>query len=337
MKSIITALDNAEINKALQKESNLKIISKDISYKEGIIEQLEKNKKVDLAIIDEDIDGDIEINELIRKIKEKVRNIEIIIITSNKDKLIKEINRFKKIELYETNKIKLKKLISIINSNTSNLKENNKINNNNIISISGTEGVGKSVTSIVFSKLIFSSNNLLIEFNSNLNQDISTIFNIENRSDIQKLDKKIKFISTNKILKVKNIFNKNNYENVIIDLGNKVERENQKRLLDYSDKNIILLEPNLIGLKRCKIILNYYIKELKIKKEKIYLLINNKNKESIDKNIIKKIFNEIEIIGEIDNNYKYDYLINNEFKKIKIILNKKVKNNIKNILKKVLN
>lgn len=334
MKNIITALDNTEISKALQKENNLEIISKDISYKEGIIEQLEKNKKVDLVIINENIDGDIEINELIRKIKEKVRNIEIIIITTDKNKILKEINRFKKIELYETNKIKIKKLISLINSNTSNIKKNNKINNN-IICISGTEGVGKSVTSIIFSKLSFSSNNLLIEFNSNLNQDISTIFNIEDRNDIQKLDKKIKFISTNKILKVENIFNKNNYENIIIDLGNKIENKDKIKLLESSQKIIILLEPNLLGLKKCKNILYYYINELKIKKESFVLLINNKAKDSIDKKIIKNIFKEIKIIGEINNIDKYNKLINNKFKNINLIIDKKEMKNIKSIIKKL--
>ena len=53
MKNIITAIDDSEINKLLKKQENLKIICKDISYKEGILEQIEKNKKIDLAIINE--------------------------------------------------------------------------------------------------------------------------------------------------------------------------------------------------------------------------------------------------------------------------------------------
>ena len=77
MKKIITAIDNAEINKLLKKEEDIKIISKDISYKEGILEQLEKNKEVDIIIINEKIDGEIQLNKLIKKIKEKIKNIEI--------------------------------------------------------------------------------------------------------------------------------------------------------------------------------------------------------------------------------------------------------------------
>ena len=89
MKKIVTALDNAEVIKALKKEEELEFVCMDILYKEGIIEQLEINKKVDFLIFDENIYGDIEISELIRKIKEIVRGIEIIIITKNGEKIKK--------------------------------------------------------------------------------------------------------------------------------------------------------------------------------------------------------------------------------------------------------
>ena len=95
MKNVITAIDNSEINEKLKKEKNIKIISKDILYKEGILEQIEENKKINLIIIKEKLDGEILIKELIKKIKSKIKNIEIIIITENKNKLIEEIKKFK--------------------------------------------------------------------------------------------------------------------------------------------------------------------------------------------------------------------------------------------------
>ena len=104
MKNIITAIDDSEINKILKKQENLKVICKDISYKEGILEQIEKNKKIDLAIINEKIDGDISLNELIKKIKEKIRNIEIIIITEKSDEIQNEICRFKNIKFMKRKK-----------------------------------------------------------------------------------------------------------------------------------------------------------------------------------------------------------------------------------------
>ena len=67
MKKVITALDNSEINEEMKTDYD--IVCKDISYKEGIIEQIESNKKVDIIIFDERLDGNIELADLIRKIK----------------------------------------------------------------------------------------------------------------------------------------------------------------------------------------------------------------------------------------------------------------------------
>ena len=162
MKKVITALDNSEINEEMKTDYD--IVCKDISYKEGIIEQIESNKKVDIIIFDERLDGNIELADLIRKIKEKIKKIEIIIITSNKNKVIQKTKRYKRIKIYETNKIKIKKLKEIIDEENQEKKEK-KIEikkNKNILTISGSEGVGKTVISIIISKLL-KKDNLLID------------------------------------------------------------------------------------------------------------------------------------------------------------------------------
>ena len=331
MKKIITAIDNSEINEMLKKE--YEIISKDILYKEGILEQLQKTKSVDIIIIDERIDGLIKLNTLIKKIKEKVKNIEIIIITDNKNRVYEETKRYKRIQIYETNKIKIKKLESLINSKTEKIKER-KQNTSNIISISGAEGTGKTMTSIVFSELNLKSNNLLVDFNTIENQNISLIFNKENNSNIQSINKELKFISTNKVSVLKNKLENENFENIIIDLGNKIDKKEKEEILNKSNKNLILLESNLIGIKKCKNIINYYMEELKIKEEKIKIIINKKNENSIDKKIIKNIFKKIEIIGEIKNNNNYNKLMNKTFKNLSINIKKEEKENIRKIIKK---
>ena len=77
MKKIITALNNPELNKELEKEKNIKVMNKDIIYKEGILEILEIKKEIDLIIINYDLSGKITIEELIKKIlkKYKIKNI----------------------------------------------------------------------------------------------------------------------------------------------------------------------------------------------------------------------------------------------------------------------
>ena len=80
MKNIITALNNPYINNELKKEKNINIKNKDIIYKEGIIEILEKDKNINLIIINYDLEGKIEIETLIKKIKKINDKIDIIFI-----------------------------------------------------------------------------------------------------------------------------------------------------------------------------------------------------------------------------------------------------------------
>ena len=75
-----------------------------------------------------------------------------------------------------------------------------------------------------------------------------------------------------------------------------------------------------------------YIEILKIKKNKIFILINKSNKYSINKKIIENIFKKIKIIGEIKNNSKYEMLINNKMKNSNMILDKKEEKNLIKIL-----
>ena len=80
MKKIITALNNPYLNNELKKEKKFNVINKDIIYKEGIIEILEKNKNINTLIINYDLDGNLKIDELIKKIKKINEKIELIFI-----------------------------------------------------------------------------------------------------------------------------------------------------------------------------------------------------------------------------------------------------------------
>ena len=50
MKKIITALNNPKLNEKLAQEKRIKIICKDILYKDAILDVLEKIKYVDMLI-----------------------------------------------------------------------------------------------------------------------------------------------------------------------------------------------------------------------------------------------------------------------------------------------
>ena len=86
MKTIITAIDNPKIFNEIEKNENIKIVGKDLIYKEAVLELLEKNKNIDLIILYEKILGEINFFELIKKIKNINKKIKIIIILKNKNK-----------------------------------------------------------------------------------------------------------------------------------------------------------------------------------------------------------------------------------------------------------
>lgn len=128
MKTIILAIDNYKIYEEIKKEKKIKILGRDLIYKEAIIEILEKNNNIDFIFLYEKILGNINLFDLIKKIKNINKKIKIIVILENKnediEKKLKKIN-IKKIFL--KNKINSKKIIEIILDEKTNLKKEESI------------------------------------------------------------------------------------------------------------------------------------------------------------------------------------------------------------------
>ena len=83
MKNVITAIGNEQLNNILNETEIVKVLNQDIQYQEGIFEALEKYENVDTLIINENIIGALEIQELIRAIKMIRDNLEIVVISKN--------------------------------------------------------------------------------------------------------------------------------------------------------------------------------------------------------------------------------------------------------------
>ena len=73
-----------------------------------------------------------------------------------------------------------------------------------------------------------------------------------------------------------------------------------------------------------------YIKNWNIKKEKIKIIMNKQNKNSIYKKILKNIFTDFNIIGEIKYSDNYNTLINKNFN---YYMNNKIKREFLNVIK----
>lgn len=443
MKKILTAINNPSLNKKLSEQEFIEIPYKDIQYKEAILEVLNEDNYFDIIIINQQLPGEINFIELIKKIKKINKKIKIIIILEKEDEL-KE-NELKKIninDIYYNNKITLEYLIKIIKEkeinkeeelkkeinelkqiikmskikNTKNIKNNNKnffpkneifyikelfkkpisiiknirykqeeinIKENcegTVISISGYKGSGKSVITLILANILSDKNYriLIININSeeidfysyilnypkgdtkkfyikkkyfyrksksinfqknnkinlknlklekeilknkkykfknfyNIEKNINNILKSYNRNikilNINKLNKnyfEIKYL--NKIIK----YLKNNFNYIFLEINYEEKIKNikfKKQIIKNIDKNLIILEPNIIGILRSEKI----IKKLNIiENEKINIIINKNNKNSINKEIINKYFNNYKILTIINNNAVFEKMINSK-------------------------
>lgn len=343
------------IEKLIEK---IKIINKNIKIiiiLENKNEELE-NKLIAKGIIKIFYHNNIEINKFIKFIKENKEN--------ENEELKQEINDLKKLIL-ENKKIdeenKSKKINNKIKNNLFE-KLNNKYLNKKIvkrekeiISISGPNGAGKSIITVNLAKVMALKKEkiLIIDFDI-LNNNIHTILGvkkhlIKNNYEIEnliiKVNKNIDLLSATEFLfgskekidinEIENTINKlkEKYNKIIIDTSSECFFDFTKTIIKLSNKNIFVTDTNILEIKKAKELLNIYINNWKINKNKFNILFNKYNKESISINILKELFCEFNIIGFLKYNSKYNKLINknNRFN----LIDKKLKKeylNLKNII-----
>ena len=285
MKKIITAIGNEKLNLELKKISNIKVIYNDISYKEGIIESLEENSDCDILILNENLDGEIFLEELIEKIKIINNKIFIILITYEKN-INKMENPYNKINYIFYKKIELNNLLNIIFQENNIIEKNEKINSKNKIK----------------------NNEINIQENNKNNYKIEkqNEFDYE-RTEEKIIDNNLEYIKEfnnnyNKINSKKSNNNENNHNNYY---NNFKEQEKYNK---YYYKNY----PNNKSKKR--IIKNRIIKK-----------INNINflKNKIKNNKINNFLNS-KIISFVGNNGVGKSIISVNLSKINSLKNKKI-------------
>ena len=308
--------------------------------------------------------NEVEIKEIINYIKNDDNN--------EKEKLKDEIENLKNL-LIKNNIIFEENNYEDILKNQKKENENIKLIKNNliekqIISIVGTGGVGKSVVTINLANMLKNKNNkiLIIDFDI-LNNSLHTILGVnkysqkiknklENNNLIQnkinikeliiKINRKIDLISGINLLfdskykisseKIKFILEelKEKYNYIIIDTTSECFFDYTKNILKYSNKILFLLEANLLEINKSKKLLDIYENNWNIKKEKINIIINKYNNNSIDDSIIKDLFNEYKILGKIKLNKKYNILINKNYKTP--IIKKCIKKDYRRISNKII-
>lgn len=372
-----------------EKEVDFLIISEALPGNEKIENLIEKikqiNNEVNIVIILENKKEELEKNLYSKNVYlilyNKIEIKEIIKLIKNKkedenEKIKKEINDLKKIIIEQNSKNKQNKKQKIKEVKELNLQKE-------IICILGSGGVGKSIFTVNLAKsLIYSKKKILIIDFDILNNSLHTILGVKKYSE--KISKKIKennlikdkiglkelkikinkridlisginllFDSKYKInnIQFNNLFNdvKKFYDVIIIDTSSECFFNYTKDIIKKSNINIFIVEPNLLEIQKSKNILKIYKEEWDLDNNKINILFNKFNKNSIDINILKIIFSEYNIIGKIDINNKYNLIINKNANKIdknikkeylkiieKYLINRKKQNFIKKIKNKIL-
>ena len=329
-----------------------------LNIKEFILEIKKQKSDLEIIIFLENKKQDLEIflksQEIFNIYYNNEINSEALIKRINQDEKNKEIELIKNI--IQTEKTKVKSKIS--NNNIKQQIKNKLIykkikekKENKIITICGSSGTGKSIFAINLAMTINNKKILIIDLDI-LNNCIHTILGIKRKNNNQKILLENLIIKYNSNIDVISIFelieneliDKNNikdffnklqlkYDYIIIDTSLECFWKENKKIMENSFVNIFLAEANLIEIKKAKRILEIYDKEWKIKKDKIKIVFNKYNINSINKKILKKLFSEYKVIGKINFNLYYNLLINKNYK-CKSELNK-IKNEYKNIIEKI--
>ena len=283
--NILIAINNEKIYRELKREKNIKIISNDIQYREGILEILEKSNNIDFIIINENLTGQIKIEELIKKIKKINKKINIIIILNKKDLIKEEYLLKNEIKFIYTEKLSAEKITDII------------LDKNKVIAFLGNRGCGKTITTILLSELLSKYKNkktlIIKDYNKNKTKIINKIKEAKNKYDYIFID-------------VQNINNYKFYkevigENILIINSNILEINKIKKfIINNSFKIKAILNnynENSISEKILKNIFKNKIKVVgKIENNKNYNLIinNNFNIKHLDNKTKEKFFKIIE-------------------------------------------
>ncbi|MBO5398257.1 MAG: tyrosine-protein kinase family protein [Clostridia bacterium] len=237
MKKIITAIGNNKLAEELKKKEIFEIVTRDIPYKEGVIEVLIENKNIDTLIVSEILDGEISFKEMIEQILRINEKIEIIVFVEEKNADIQNFLFTNGIyKIYQNNEVDLETFInSLANINVNDLdslniemekihirnKEKNNYDNlylearGKVIALSGAYNSGKSVLTCILAEEYAKQGKktLIVDFDI-YNASINTLLGISKytNKDMINIENQIIHVSKNldAICAMDLLFNNNN-------------------------------------------------------------------------------------------------------------------------------
>lgn len=334
MKKILTAIGNSTLNDKIKTIEGNEVLTEDITNDEELLEVLEREEIVEILFLCKNIINHYTTNEFIELIRKIHHNIFIVLFNGNQKK--EKIEEDETLKLYDSMDLDLNTFDKIFQKkNVTNIQKYTS----KVISISGANGIGKSTFSTFLAKNVENKDVkiLLIDFNLDENH-IKTILKLRKtpiytgniKSLIVPIHKNLDMLCDLKLVfsneQEVNFFAvqkmiaefKEEYNLIIIDTSSKIENDYTKRIFYNSEKVIFLVEPNILGIKKAKDMLEVIENDWRISTEKIKIVLNKTTLYEISESIIQELFSDIKIIGKMKYHDSYNLMINKDIHKKEI-------------------
>lgn len=345
MRKILTAIGNPMLNQKIKELKNYEVLLDDIESDEELLEILEREENVEILFLCKNIIVHYSMENLIQMIRKLQENLFIVLFNAdNSEEIVKEDENLKFYHTLDLDLVDFEKNLPAVKVTP--------IQNysSRIIAISGAGGIGKSTFSTFLAQNVENKNlkTLLVDFDLDENH-IKTILKLKKNPESKGSIKNM-IVNVNKNLDVlynlKNIFPdkedvnffmlqkimnelKKEYQLIVIDTSSNVENDYTKRIFYHSQKIIFLVEPNILGIKKARNMLEVIENDWKIANEKINIVLNKTNMYEISENIIAELFPDMKIIGKMKYLDSYNLMINRNINK------KEIKKEYEKIYKKI--
>ncbi len=323
---ILVALDSIDIKKKIDERYKDRVYPHDITYKEDVIEYIQKSNNNHVIITKLSLPGNITKSEYIEKLS-NIKNNKIIILIDKLDKENKKLLFANEIfNIIEGNEIDIDLLYKSIDDKNKNIVyktvyRDKKQKVKNKIAILGSNGSGKSfISSFVANTIAKYTTNKVILVSLDFKTPSIDIMN--NVKGVNSICEYLNQEGCNKDNIYKYIINDNKYNNLSyvnikikpdcynledVYFDNMIKDLNEKfdyiildipditlcnslcKLVKLSDEILFVINPNYINLRQSKEYLKFMYKSINLSEKNINLVINKEDIYSLDKKYINAI------------------------------------------------
>lgn len=373
MKKILTAMGNETLNKELCRYAKFELCEEDLFYQEAVLTELEQSK-YDALVLSGLLQGEFEISEFVRQIRNKNFAIRIVIVTDEVTSAFKrKMAELNVVDIFEDSTVSIEEIIDALEREESLIEKRERKTANSyiakkeekvvapvnempreyvatqkqeVIVVTGTSGAGKSTVAVNFSRMLSKKTRakvLLIDLDT-LNGNIDEILDIhrvpqnvkivldenkkcglnyavelinKNRFDTNILDElviksgNLDVLTGNTSLHYcQNVLNKEHYAKIleaakekydfiIIDTSGNIFLDSLKWAVQIASRILFVTEANYLSMKKSTQLLSVLVANWNVWKEKIKIVVNKENAQTLGADVVEQILEDYELIGKI--------------------------------------